>query len=223
MKQKTLCSCQICKSGKCGICRDALYNNTEGMKVLDHKLIQSEQDIMKLNIIDWKRHDPWPDPQAAMHTIFSWFNKNAHYTILEENLETAPDRDDFPGWHHTGDHEGFGRLYWNWFQHWHGSHGELHFSDSPDFYGKFHNPDGAKWFWGDVGQCSAQALARSQKQMNAGDLWISLTSINIQVVIETSVDLINLFEQMLYKEYQQRPTKAVAETLNKHVQLSLFD
>lgn len=223
MKQKTLCSCEICTSGKCGVCRDALYGN-DGMVIRDHGLIRSEQDIMKLNIVDWKRYDPWPNPQAAMNTIFSWFNHMAHYTVLEEDMTQCPERNDFPGWEHVGDHEEYGRMYWNWFHYWHGDCGELHFSDSPDFQGVFHYPDKEQWFWGDIGQCSAQALARTQKQMSANDLWISITAANVQVLIEPSVSIFDLFGQR-FDEFCHKhdvPIEIASPVANTCVQLSLF-
>jgi hypothetical protein len=192
------------------------------MIVHDHGLIRSEQDIMKLNIIDWKRHDPWPDPQAAMHTIFSWFNHMAHYTIVEEDMSQCPERNDFPGWDHVGDHEAYGRLYWNWFHYWHGDHGKLHFSDSPDFQGSLTYKDNEHLFWGDVGQCSPQAIAHTQKQMRAGDLWVSIRATNIQIIIEPTVSLIDLFSQRFHDHNKTIPTQDIHSITSEHVQLTLF-
>jgi hypothetical protein len=224
MKKKTLCNCDSCRSGRCGICRDALYKTQEDteyekMPAIDHGLIRSEKDIMKLNIIDWKRFNPWPDPQAALQTIFSWFDNAAHYTVFQHDMEACPKREDFPGWHHAGNHESSGEMYWNWFHYWHGDYGDLHFSDSPDFYGSFHYPDEKiQHFWGDIGQCSAQAFARAQKQMSDGDLWISIKGTHKQVVIESHVDILGLSEH----EFNETNSKKLEAQAIGTTQLTLF-
>jgi hypothetical protein len=226
MKKTTLCNCKSCRTGGCSICRDALYQaqddkEYEKMKVLDHGLIQSEQDIMKLNIIDWRRHRPWSDPQAALHTIFSWFDHVAHYTIFETDMDASPKRDDFPGWDHVGDHEAYGEMYWNWFHYWHGEYGELHFSDAPDFYGSFKFPDKTQHFWGDVGQCSVQAFSHAQKQMSEGDLWISIRGTKKQVVIESHLDILN-FSAKLFRGEHLPIIEELEPQTSEHIQLKLF-
>ena len=53
------------------------------MPVVEQKLIESERDIMKLDIIDWNRlNGSWANSFDALQTITSWFVHKAYYTIL---------------------------------------------------------------------------------------------------------------------------------------------
>jgi hypothetical protein len=218
--KKTLCSCQLCKSGRCKICINALTKNENYIPAIEHGLIRSEKDIMRLNIIDWKRHNPWASPQAAMDTIFSWFNLAAHYTIMDDDMDKYPARDDFPGWKHVGNHVLYAKSYWNWFQYHHGDYGELTFDDSPDFYGQFNFPDGVKRFWGDIGQCSCGAIARSQKQMDAGDLWISIRESGTQIIIEPTISIRERFQSQFFEETDTHITNS--DEKEQYAQLHLF-
>jgi len=105
-----MCSCPMCKSGRCGICRPGTVAD---FPTIEHGLIKTESDIFKLNIMDWNRlNGYWCSPSEAVHTIASWFKGHTHYTVMDADLREAPDRGDFPGWDHVGDHERQGRLYW---------------------------------------------------------------------------------------------------------------
>lgn len=160
------------------------------MKLLKQKKIESPLDIMELDIIDWNRlNGSWNNAGEALQSISSWFVGSAHYTIIEHDLSHAPERDDWPGWDHVGNHEPLGRLYWNDF-HYHRA-GKITFSDAPDFYGQFIGKDGkpGAHFYGDIGKISAQAFAITQKKMRAHDLWISVIDTHHQVLIESLLDI----------------------------------
>lgn len=176
---------------------------TNGLKILEQGLIASQRDILKLNIINWKGlNGYWSNMADALDTISSFFVGQAHYTIIETSLRDAPNRDDFPGWSHVGNHEYYGRLYWNWFHYNH--KGELHFSDSPDFYGTLRWDDNkTSCFWGDVGQVSVSAMAHTQKNMDIGDIWISILGENRQVVIEPTVSFIDIWS----RHFECKPVK----------------
>jgi hypothetical protein len=165
------------------------------MKVLKKGRFESSIDLMKLNIIDWNRLNGfWDDPGKALESIASWFIGCATYTVIEYDLRNVPDRDDFPGWDHVGHHENMGRLFWNDF-FYHFPDGKLQFADAPDFYGSF-PPDelGRRApFWGDIGKISASGFTLTQKQMPAHSLWISVVSVNRQVLIEPLYDIQGLF------------------------------
>lgn len=188
--RKTFCSCPRCRSGKCGVCNEMSSN------VLSHSLIRTEQDMFDLNIVDWGRlNGYWRSPAAAAHTLASWFANTSHATLLNIDIRHAPARNDFPRWEHVGGHVDIGRLYWNWFQYMH--KGELIFSDSPDFYGTITFDEGDEHhFFGDIGKVSPMALALTQKQMLAGDVWITIRSATRQLLIEPFVSLFGIWSEM---------------------------
>jgi len=167
-----------------------------GMEVIEQKIFKYELDIMKLNIIDWKRlNGSWRNPADAVRTISSWFLSRAMYTIAREDLTEFPERDDCPGWKHAGRHERLGRLYWNAF---YGSDmGTITFADEPDFSGTLIFPGYKRHFWGDVGKVSAQCFSMTQKCMREGDLWISVLDERTQVIIEAEYDIAAAVEKNL--------------------------
>jgi hypothetical protein len=159
-------------------------------EILESKLIDSAEDLYRWNIIDFNRLNGYFEHSGhAMDTIFGWFNKLAHITVIDlgEKFFDVPKRSDFPQWKHVGNHESVARDYWNFFKHYHNKPGNsLHFSDAPDFYGELNG----QRFWGDIGQVSASAFALTQKQMGAHDIWISLLYAGeMQVVIESFIDI----------------------------------
>ncbi len=171
-----------------------------GYKLIEQKIIESEYDILRLDIIDWNRFHPWDHPGDALRSISSFFIGGAYYSIIETDLRAAPQRDDWLGWRHVGNHEYYGRLYWNWFHHY--QNGELHFSDSPDFSGTLTRPNEySARFWGDIGKVSARAFSDAQISMHAGDLWISIIGEDKQVIIETLVDIAKLHVESLIKRF----------------------
>jgi len=158
------------------------------IKIISKKLITTPFDLMNESFIDFNRlNGCFKSPAEAIRNIFSWFDHRATMTIVDIFIfHDAPKRNDFPGWNHIGNHSSLGKLYWNWFFLNHPD-GELHFGDSPDFYGNF--ADG-QMFWGDIGRVSASAFALTQKGMGIGDLWISILGDGVrQIVIESHTDV----------------------------------
>jgi hypothetical protein len=103
------------------------------MPVEEQGLIESERDIMKLDIIDWNRlNGSWANSFDALQTIASWFVQKAYFTVVKHDLRFAPNID-WPGWKHAGSHEYLGHLYWNDF--YYRQRGNLVFSDEPGFFG----------------------------------------------------------------------------------------
>jgi hypothetical protein len=152
--------------------------------LIEQNLIESKDDIFKLDIIDWGRCRPWENPLKALESIASFFIGHAWYTIIELDLREAPERDDWPGWNHVGNHEYYGRLYWNWFHQY--QKGDLRFHDAPDFSGTLLRDDGNfSRFWGDIGRVSVRAFSDAQVNMHVEDLWISIVDEYRQVIIET--------------------------------------
>lgn len=158
--------------------------------------IQSIDDLVNLDIIDWHRlNGTSSSPLVAMRDVSSWFIGRAGYTIIECDLHQFPTRDDWPGWEHSGNHEGIGRLYWNYFYAQHPD-SQLTFSDEPDFYG-FLKTSNAH-FWGDIGKVSVSAFALTTiRKMKAHDIWISIPDYKTQVIIETFENFQELFSQQM--------------------------
>ena len=156
------------------------------MTITEQFLIQNKRDLERLGIIDWHRlNGHWQYIEQAQDTILSWFENVAIASrITIEGYFDAPERDDFPDWHHIGGHEREAKLFWNWFHFAH-KNGQLYLDDAPDFDGKFEN--GCR-FWGDFGQVSASTFAYRQKQMRSHELWISVFQ-DHHVVIEPQVDI----------------------------------
>lgn len=120
------------------------------MKVIEEGWIQSKEDLLKLDIVDWNRLiDYWDNTREALESISSWLEGHTRYAIVQCSMGKAPQRDDWPGWDHVGNHAQMGRIFWNWF--YQKNRGELHLSDSPDFHGILRLPNWPeKRFWGDI-------------------------------------------------------------------------
>ena len=152
------------------------------MTVLNKTQLLHPDDVLTLNLIDFTRlNGYWDNLLQAAETIFSWWDGAIVTTIKHENYHDAPEREDWPGWEHTGDHPFQGRQYWNWFWHDRPNGCKLVFSDSPDFWG--HLDDGSG-FWGDIGMPSASAVALTQKSMGAHELFIFVHG-PVHYVLET--------------------------------------
>ena len=148
------------------------------IKTIELKTIS---DILSLDIIDLNHlNGYWANSAESINTIWSWATFNGRGGFFASWIE--PDnwdkykwggcrRNDFPGWSHVGDHVSAGMDYWDWFMDTRQYDSDsLHFSDSPDFFGTL----GVKNFWGDIGKVSASAFAITLKQLDKGDLWITL-------------------------------------------------
>lgn len=191
------------------------------MEVIEQNIITSQYDFVRLGIIDWNRLNGTSATIAdAMHDISSWFIGHAAYTIIGHNLKHAPERDDFPGWSHAGStHERLGRLFWNDFK-LHYPEGELIFSDEPDFYGTLRS-DGKDEsnLWGDIGHVSASAFALTAiRQMQKGDLWISVLGDDRQIIIEVLDDLQQLFRDQVIVPLLDHPNSQRARELRAETQ-----
>lgn len=165
--------------------KNSLSQNQQAENVIDRGEFTSENDLLKLPIVDWNRLiNYWDNVYDATVSISSWLiASRAHYIIAECNMKSAPKREDWPGWKHIGCHPQIGQLYWNWF-HWK-QVGTLHFSDSPDFHGVLNRPGMEKaQFYGDVGLVSAPTFMRSIKSLEAHDLWITIVDMETQIIIE---------------------------------------
>lgn len=149
--------------------------------------------LIDLNIVDLQRPNGfWNSPGDALRTIFSWLDNSATFTIADiHDFDVAPKRDDFPNWSHVGRHQEVGEKLWNWF-HWKFPNSLLQLHDSPDFSGRFYDPEiqgGCCWFCGDIGRVSASAFAISISRMNANQLWISVVNGGYrQIIIEPLAD-----------------------------------
>lgn len=160
--------------------------------IVDHGIIRDQNDFLKLDIVDWTRyHAHWKNPQACMKRVSAVFINQYAYKIIDLNLLAYPQRNDFPGWRHVGNHEEMGQLYWNHFHHdFPGS--ELYFHDSPDFGGvirytdqrKDHYPINEFPFSGDIGRVSPIAIIDSMQGRANHCLWISVSSIKRQVILK---------------------------------------
>ncbi len=160
--------------------------------MVEQKHITSLRDIGHINIIDFNRcNGLWEDnPVYALEVIGGWLIGKAAYTIIHADLHAYPERNDFPQWEHIGNHKPLAKLYWNMF---HATfQGTLTFHDMPDFSGKIilDDPKREATFWGDIGQVSASVFGvEVLPQMHKGDLWISVISMDTQIVLEFLEDV----------------------------------
>jgi hypothetical protein len=154
--------------------------------VLDHGIIRSMGDFVRLGIVDWMRYKPyWRSPQQAMRVVSAPFINKMSFLVAQLDLHEYPERNDFPGWKHVGAHEELGRLYWNHFHYV--FEGELRFHDQPDFSGVIIHRDRepAEWpFWGDIGQVSPITLLDTSRALLSHTMWISVLDEQTQIIIE---------------------------------------
>ena len=162
--------------------RDIIHNMIT--KTIELKTIR---DILSLDIVDLNRlNGYWSNPAECIDSMWSWLTMNGKGGFFASWVE--PDtwgqhtREDFPEWKHVGNHVSVGIDYWAWFMSTRQNDSDsLSFSDSPDFYGDI----GSNHFWGDIGKCSPDVITRTVKQMQAGDLWISLVGDgSLHIVLE---------------------------------------
>lgn len=170
------------------------------MQLIEQGTFDSQRDVLKLGIIDWNRlNGYWPNMADALDTIGNSLIGRASYTVVDTDLCSAPERDDWPGWKHAGRHAELGRLWWNTFRA-QCPESELRFHDEPDFSGVFRFPElPEQWFWGDIGRVSASSFSLTMKKLNAHDLWISVLNEERQVIIEPFVSIKQAWVQMFIK------------------------
>lgn len=196
------------------------------MEIISQKMIKDPFDILELNIIDFNRlNGSWNNQGDALKTIFSWFKNTAMVTRIKvDDFRNAPVLDNWPGWEHAGYHEKIGQLYWNWFYCNHPG-GEIHFSDSPDFWGLMPPYEGKRArIHGDIGKVSASAFSFSQKFMRINDIWISvLDNGEEHVVIESFMDIYRVVTEGIRKNgYITDPPNTTKAAISKVYQLSFF-
>lgn len=204
------------------------------MKVIEQEMIDSQEDLVKLGIIDWNRLNGTSLNMAeAMRDISGWLIGSAVYTVAESDLTLAPQRDDFPEWGHEGNaHMALARLFWNDFKYHHPT-SELILVDEPDFYGTLKSEEpspalkedrsfywsdekGHAHFWGDIGQVSASAFALTViRKMKKGDIWISVLNEKQQVVIEATENLQQKFYKYVAKPLMGPITKRKMELIHE--------
>lgn len=82
--------------------------------VIKQELILSEDELVRLNIIDFGRNNGgvFGGPHKAIRVISNHVVRSMVCTITEDT-EEYPERDDFPGWSHVGNHVAVGKKYWN--------------------------------------------------------------------------------------------------------------
>jgi hypothetical protein len=203
----------------------SLTQNRPASKIIEQGPIRNVEDLVKLHIIDWRRlNGSYQHEYEAMKVAESWLAGRASYTIIDHDLNLAPERDDWPEWEHVGNHTGIARLFWNDFHY--RLKGSLNLVDEPDFYGSMQFKDSSNDFWGDIGQVSAQCFLLVMRQMKAHDLWISLLDEKRQVIIEPNYNLQFLYMHQLIpnKEALEREERETAMCFCKrHVQISMKD
>jgi hypothetical protein len=165
--------------------------------IVDHGFIRNAGDFLRLNLVDWARatRSHWKSEQDAIDRIAPVFVNRFGYKIVDLDLDAFPERDDFPGWKHVGNHEEIGRLYWNHFKH-DFPDSDLHFHDSPDFSGiirytdqrKDHYPYNEFYFYGDIGKVSPVAILDSMHAAVKNTLWITVVSEQRQIILEPTFD-----------------------------------
>jgi hypothetical protein len=171
--------------------------------IIEQKLIESTIDLCRLNIIDFHRcNGLWGNNAAvAMNTIGNWLTKNAVYTIYRCDMRQYPDRSDFPGWNHVGNHQELGQLYWNMF---HASFkGTLEFSDMPDFSGtiQFDDLDKPVSLFGDIGRVSASTFGVDVlPHLSTHDLWLSILDEHTHVLLEVTADIGKLLHELIVEQ-----------------------
>ncbi len=143
----------------------------------DQRQFQSPSDVLRADVVDiYRLNGYWSNPGDALDRIFAVLDSGpAVYGVYDvPDFDSAPQREDFPGWTHVGGHVPIGRRLWNWF-HWRMPTYELTFSDSPDFYASTTLDYGAQHFiWGDIGRVSASTFVYTLLRMRPGDLWMTI-------------------------------------------------
>lgn len=164
------------------------------MNIIKQGTFTSLSEIGSLRIMDFNRcNGLWENnPVSAMKTAENFLVEHFQYTVIETDMRESPERRDWPGWRHVGNHVPLGRRYWNWFFEKGPAGGTLEFSDSPDFNGTFYNSTAGREvsFFGDIGMVSASTfLIDVVPRMGHGDLWISIPNETTQIILEARCDI----------------------------------
>jgi hypothetical protein len=173
----------------------------EEFKTIEQGIMRAE-DVTRLNFIDFKRTNGlWRnDIMAAIRTASNMLAGTTAYTVAELDLRAFPDRDDWPGWDHIGNHPYLGRLYWNFFfYNFEGQSPQLTMRDSPDFTGSFIDSEGVeRTIYGDIGQVSVACfVCDAFRCLHAHDLWISVLDECRQIILEPQMDIGSAYDSKL--------------------------
>jgi hypothetical protein len=176
------------------------------MKIREQKKLESLEELMQLNIIDFQRtNGRWDDNiSQGIATVANWLINTTVYSLVEIDLTRYPLCGDFPAWTHAGEHEQIGRLYWSFFFSAYGKRSpHLQFSDAPDFRGSYlDNEQVRRNIYGDIGQISVSAFVENVlPNLRLHDLWISVLDSYSQVIVEPLVDLQALAAQAMQEEW----------------------
>lgn len=170
--------------------------------IVEQGIIRSINDFVRLNIVDWERFSPyWKSEQNAIDVISRSFVNRFYCTIAKVDLLQYPERNDFPGWSHVGDHVSIGKLFWNHFKYC--FDGRLVFHDSPDFSGYFYNrkPTPRKHhFRGDIGKVSPIAMKEAATILGPYSMWISVIDEHTQIILEKLIPIDPNMDLMITRE-----------------------
>ncbi len=163
-----------------------------GLEIREQGYVTSAAAIGRLNIIDFNRcNGVWRNNTVlALQAVCTSLVGKTYYSIFECDMTQFPNRDDFPAWHHAGNHHVLARQYWNMFHAL--FRGQLQFHDSPDFSGTFLDEESGEIarFQGDIGKVAVSTFCLDVlPQMNRGDLWISVVSPQTHITIEFLEDV----------------------------------
>lgn len=188
----------------------------------------SANDILQLQMIDFSRcNGLWHNNVLhAIQAICPWLVGNAGYSILPVDLEKSPQRADWPGWTHVGNHESLGKLYWNWFFDHVGDRGTLHFVDEPDFYGTIKDPETEEivTFQGDIGQVAASTFALEVlPSFNRDCWWVSVLNARRVIVIMPQSDIGLLLQKHIADHLGLSTLASKVSGANQPEQLSLWE
>jgi len=180
---------------------------TELFKVIEQGKLGSIDDITRLNFIDFKRtNGHWEDNiYRAIQATSNLLVNTTAYTVVEIDLKAFPVRDDWSEWGHIGNHEGLGKLYWNFFFYeFEGYSSQLRFADMPDFTGSFIDKEGKEHtIYGDVGQVSVSTFAVDVlPRLRCNDLWVSVLDERRQIILEPFIDISDAFKAYLEELYR---------------------
>lgn len=110
-----------------------------------------------------------------------------YITFDVPDFAAYPERGDWPGWKHVGNHPAIGRSLWNWFHH-HLPQYTLVFVDQPDLRAWSIRGKKTHFIHGDVGQVPPQAFVRALNGLEPGDMWISVLNGGTKHVVLTFRD-----------------------------------
>ena len=161
----------------------ALDHSSLNLEIISFKIIEGPKELIELDIIDSRRLGKhWNNAWDMFEAISASLSFNAlAFKFKVNDYYSAPIRDDFPGWQHSGRHEEEGRDFWNWFK-WKFPQSTVVFGDEPDLYGSFDKKKKNVWH-GDIGEVSPMSFLDVMKCSIPGATWMTIQG-NVHVIIE---------------------------------------